>query len=128
MLGLGLASSLLQLFVHWELVGLASYLLIGFWFDRPAAAAAAKKAFIVTRFGDFAFLIAVLLIWTKTGLFDIAAINALALDHSQFRLDPADDHLCDFVLNREDIVEIAVIALGPYVVAGCSVDKLRSYA
>ena len=81
MLGLVLASSLLQLFVHWELVGLASYLLIGFWFDRPAAAVAAKKAFIVTRFGDFAFLIAVLLIWTKTGLFDIGAINALALDH-----------------------------------------------
>ena len=85
MLGLVLASSLLQLFVHWELVGLASYLLIGFWFHRPAAAAAAKKAFIVTRFGDFALLLAVLLIWTKTreldsgATFDIAEINELAL-------------------------------------------------
>ena len=79
MLGLVLASSLLQLFVHWELVGLASYLLIGHWYHRPAAAAAAKKAFIVTRFGDFALLLAVLLIWSKTGLFDIAAINELAL-------------------------------------------------
>ncbi len=79
MLGLVLASSLLQLFVHWELVGLASYLLIGFWFDRPSAAAAAKKAFIVTRFGDFAFLLAVILIWSKTGLLDIAAINELAV-------------------------------------------------
>ena len=79
MLGLVLASSLLQLFVHWELVGLASYLLIGFWFHRPAAAAAAKKAFIVTRFGDFAFLLAVLLIWGKTGTFDIHEINELAL-------------------------------------------------
>jgi NADH-quinone oxidoreductase subunit L len=78
MLGLVLASSLLQLFVHWELVGLSSYLLIGFWFDRPAAAAAAKKAFIVTRFGDLGFLVAVLLIGSKTGLFDIAAINGLA--------------------------------------------------
>ena len=79
MLGLVLSSSLIQLFVHWELVGLASYLLIGFWFHRPAAAAAAKKAFIVTRFGDFAFLLAVLLIWTKAGTFDIAEINELAL-------------------------------------------------
>jgi len=75
MLGLVLASSLLQLFIHWELVGLASYLLIGFWFDRPAAAAAAKKAFIVTRFGDFGFLLGVLLFWTQTGEFDIAILN-----------------------------------------------------
>ncbi len=78
MLGLVLASNLVQLFVHWELVGLCSYLLIGFWFDRPAAAAAAKKAFIVTRFGDLGFLLAVLLIGTKAGLFDIQAINELA--------------------------------------------------
>ncbi|MDA0366701.1 MAG: NADH-quinone oxidoreductase subunit L, partial [Chloroflexi bacterium] len=78
MLGLVMSSSLLQLFVHWELVGLTSYLLVGFWFDRPSAAAAAKKAFIVTRFGDFAFLVAVVLIWTKTGTFDIAEINELA--------------------------------------------------
>ncbi len=78
MLGLVLVSSLLQLFVHWELVGLSSYLLIGFWFDRPAAAAAAKKAFIVTRFGDLGLLLAVLLIGSKTGFFDIAAINDLA--------------------------------------------------
>lgn len=78
MLGLVMSSSLLQLFIHWELVGLTSYLLIGFWFHRPSAAAAAKKAFIVTRFGDFGFLIAVVLIWTKTGTFDIAEINELA--------------------------------------------------
>ena len=75
MLGLVLASSILQLFVYWELVGLSSYLLIGFWYDRPSAAAAAKKAFIVTRFGDFGFLLALLLIWSKTGDFDIATIN-----------------------------------------------------
>ena len=79
MLGLVLSSSILQLFIHWELVGLASYLLIGFWFDRPAAAAAAKKAFIVTRFGDFGFLLAVIAIWVNThGEFNIAAINELA--------------------------------------------------
>ncbi len=78
MLGLVMASSLLQLFIHWELVGLTSYLLIGFWFHRPSAAAAAKKAFIVTRFGDFGFMFAVVLIWVKTGTFDIAEINHLA--------------------------------------------------
>ncbi|MBI4306108.1 MAG: NADH-quinone oxidoreductase subunit L, partial [Chloroflexi bacterium] len=60
MLGLVLARSVIQLFVFWELVGLCSYLLIGFWFRRPAAAAAAKKAFLVTRLGDFGFLLAVL--------------------------------------------------------------------
>ena len=65
MLGLVMGSSLLQLFIHWELVGLTSYLLVGFWFHRPSAAAAAKKAFIVTRFGDFFFMIAVVLIWDE---------------------------------------------------------------
>jgi NADH-quinone oxidoreductase subunit L len=79
MLGLVLSSSILQLFIHWELVGLASYLLIGFWFDRPAAAAAAKKAFIVTRFGDFGFMLAVIAIWANTeGDFNIAHINEMA--------------------------------------------------
>ncbi|MGE3855943.1 MAG: NADH-quinone oxidoreductase subunit L [Dehalococcoidia bacterium] len=78
MLGLVMASSLLQLFIHWELVGLTSYLLIGFWFHRPSAAAAAKKAFIVTRFGDFGFMLAVVLIWVNTGTFDIEEINHLA--------------------------------------------------
>ncbi|MDR2676357.1 MAG: NADH-quinone oxidoreductase subunit L, partial [Opitutaceae bacterium] len=52
MLGLLVSNSLLLTFICWELVGLASYLLIGFWFTRPAAAAAAKKAFITTRIGD----------------------------------------------------------------------------
>ena len=75
MLGLVMSSSLLQLFVHWELVGLTSYLLIGFWFHKPSAAAAAKKAFIVTRFGDFGFMLAVVLIWSETHTFDIFEIN-----------------------------------------------------
>ena len=60
MLGLLVANSLLLLFVCWELVGLASYLLIGFWFQKPSAAAAAKKAFITTRIGDLGFLLGLL--------------------------------------------------------------------
>ena len=62
MLGLILFDSLLLVYVFWEMVGVSSYLLIGFWFHRPAAAAAAKKAFLVTRLGDIGFLLAILLI------------------------------------------------------------------
>ncbi|MCY4618789.1 MAG: NADH-quinone oxidoreductase subunit L [Chloroflexi bacterium] len=80
MLGLVLADNLLMLFAFWELVGLTSYLLIGYWFHRPAAAAAAKKAFLVTRLGDLGMLAALILIYSRTGTMDIAAINALA-DH-----------------------------------------------
>ena len=65
MLGLVLADNLFMLFIFWELVGLSSYLLIGFWFHKPSAASAAKKAFIVTRIGDLGLLAAILLIWTR---------------------------------------------------------------
>ena len=60
MLGVVIANSLLLLFMFWELVGLASYLLIGFWIERPSAAAAAKKAFITTRIGDMGFFLGML--------------------------------------------------------------------
>ncbi|HXG36192.1 MAG TPA: NADH-quinone oxidoreductase subunit L [Dehalococcoidia bacterium] len=79
MLGLVLASSLLQLFVFWELVGLSSYLLIGFWFQRDSARRAATKAFLVTRIGDLGLLSAILLVWTQTGELDIAGIQEAAL-------------------------------------------------
>ena len=78
MLGLILADNLLMLFVFWELVGLTSYLLIGFWFHRPAAAAAAKKAFLVTRLGDLGLLAAMILIWDRAGTLNIAEINEIA--------------------------------------------------
>ncbi len=67
MLILVLADSFGVLFVGWELVGLSSYLLISFWFERPSAAAAGKKAFIVNRIGDFGFLIALMLIFLSFG-------------------------------------------------------------
>jgi NADH-quinone oxidoreductase subunit L len=79
MLGLVMAGNMLQLFVFWEMVGLCSYLLIGFWFHKPSAAAAAKKAFIVTRIGDFGLLAAVLYIYAKTGTFDIVDIHEQAI-------------------------------------------------
>lgn len=68
MLGLVLANNFLQLFIAWELVGVCSYLLIGFWFHKPEAAAAAKKAFVVTRFGDLGFLVGILMIFGATGM------------------------------------------------------------
>jgi len=79
MLGLVLANNLLFMYVFWEMVGLCSYLLIGFWFHRPAAANAAKKAFIVTRLGDFGFLAAILLLFFNTGTLDIAQLHSLAI-------------------------------------------------
>jgi len=80
MLGLVLAGNLLMMFVFWELVGLCSYLLIGFWFHKPSAANAAKKAFIVTRLGDFGFLAAILLIFANTGTFDTAELKEMAMN------------------------------------------------
>jgi NADH-quinone oxidoreductase subunit L len=62
MLGLVISSNIVQTYIFWELVGICSYLLIGFWYRRPSAAAAAKKAFVVTRFGDLGFLAAVLVL------------------------------------------------------------------
>jgi len=67
MLGVVIANSLLLLFVFWELVGLASYLLIGFWIERPRAAAAAKKAFITTRIGDMGFFLGILWLYHRSG-------------------------------------------------------------
>src|SRR5215813_2934633 len=67
MLGIVLANNFIMLFMFWELVGFTSYVLIGHWFYRDAAADAANKAFITTRIGDFGFMIGILMIWTTTG-------------------------------------------------------------
>ena len=69
-----LSRNFLQLFIFWEGVGLCSYLLIGFWYRKPAAAAAAKKAFVVNRIGDFGFLIGIFLIWTTFGSLDFETV------------------------------------------------------
>jgi NADH-quinone oxidoreductase subunit L len=67
MLGLVIANNLLLLFMCWEVVGLASYLLIGFWYQKPSAAAAAKKAFITTRIGDIGLFLGLLWLYRETG-------------------------------------------------------------
>src|ERR1019366_4938933 len=73
MLGIVLANNFIELFIFWELVGVSSYLLIGFWFERPAAADAGKKAFITNRLGDFGFLLGILTVWAtfKSLRFDV---------------------------------------------------------
>ncbi len=75
MLGLVVATNLFQMYMCWELVGLSSYLLIGFYYDRPSAVAASKKAFIVTRFADLGFLIGILILSNITGTFDFTLLT-----------------------------------------------------
>lgn len=75
MLGIVLADNFLMLFICWELVGVSSYLLIGFWFERPAAADASKKAFLTNRLGDFGFLLGIILLWAAFGTLDFAELE-----------------------------------------------------
>ena len=70
MLGIVVATNFVQMFLFWELVGVSSYFLIGFWYERPAAAEAAKKAFFVNRIGDFGFMIGIILFWAIYGTVD----------------------------------------------------------
>jgi NADH-quinone oxidoreductase subunit L len=82
MLGLVIANSLLLLFMCWEIVGLTSYLLIGFWYYKPSAAAAAKKAFITTRIGDLAFLLGMIWLYSETGTLLLYDGGTGSLEHS----------------------------------------------
>jgi len=78
MLGLVLAPGFLQMFIFWELVGLCSYLLIGYWYERPAAARAAVKAFWITKLGDLGFIAGIVMLWAATGTFDFATLFEMA--------------------------------------------------
>ena len=76
MLGLVLSSNIFQIYIFWELVGVSSFLLIGFYYDRPSAVAAAKKAFIVTRFADLGFLIGILILSFYANTLDFTTLIA----------------------------------------------------
>ncbi len=76
MLGLVVATNIFQMYIFWELVGVSSYSLIGFYYTKPSAIAASKKAFIVTRFADLGFLIGILILSYYTGTFDFATLTA----------------------------------------------------
>ena len=75
MYGLVLATNLFQIYIFWELVGVSSFLLIGYYYTKPSAIAAAKKAFIVTRFADFGFLVGIFIIGFYTNTFDFQTLN-----------------------------------------------------
>lgn len=74
MIGIVVSNNFVQMFIFWELVGLSSYLLIGFWYSKAAAADAAKKAFLTNRIGDFGFLLGIIIIWTAVGSVDFGAV------------------------------------------------------
>lgn len=76
MLGLVVATNIFQLYIFWELVGISSYSLIGFYYTKPSAVAASQKAFIVTRFADMFFLIGILILSFYTGTFDFASLTS----------------------------------------------------
>jgi NADH-quinone oxidoreductase subunit L len=76
MLGIVISNNLMQIYIFWELVGLSSYLLIGFWYQKPEASDAAKKAFVVNRVGDFGFLIGILMLSFMAGTFDFEKVIA----------------------------------------------------
>ncbi len=82
MLGLVLSPSFIQMFIFWELVGLCSYLLIGYWYERPSAARAAVKAFWVTKLGDLGFIVGIVMLWAATGTFEFQALFAKAQEHA----------------------------------------------
>jgi len=75
MLGLVVADNLLMIFVFWELVGFSSYILIGHWREKPAAADAAKRAFLINRVGDIGFLIGLMILWGNAGTFDLHLLS-----------------------------------------------------
>ena len=82
MLGIVLANNFIMLFMFWELVGVSSYLLIGFWFEKPAAAEAGKKAFLVNRVADFGLILGILLLWTLSGATgQERTLNFVELEH-----------------------------------------------
>ena len=76
MLGIVLANNFIEMFIFWELVGVSSYLLIGFWFEKPSAADAAKKAFFTNRLGDFGFLLGILVVWTALGSLNFTQLQS----------------------------------------------------
>ena len=76
MLGIVLANNFLMMFIFWELVGVSSYLLIGFWFEKPSAGDAAKKAFVTNRLGDFGFLAGILMVWGLLGSLNFGVLQS----------------------------------------------------
>ena len=88
MLGLVVATNIFQMYIFWELVGASSYLLIGFYYTKPSAVSASKKAFIVTRFADLGFLIGILILSFYTGTFEFTDFTSSQVAANVFQIDP----------------------------------------
>jgi len=89
MLGLVMSSNIFQMYIFWELVGVSSFLLIGYYYDRPSAVAACKKAFIVTRFADLGFLIGILILSFYSGTLDFSTLILRLTTHGSGELQAA---------------------------------------
>ncbi len=89
MLGIVLANNFVMMFIFWELVGVSSYLLIGFWFEKPSAGDAAKKAFITNRLGDFGFLLGILMVWGLLGSLNFSVLQYCTRGESRRARQPA---------------------------------------
>jgi NADH-quinone oxidoreductase subunit L len=83
MIGIVVSNNFFQMFIFWELVGVCSYLLVGFWYQRPAAADAAKKAFLTNRLGDFGFLTGIVLVWSAAGSVGFTGIKEQLLKNPE---------------------------------------------
>jgi len=81
MLGIVLSNNLVMTFIFWELVGVSSYLLIGYWYEKPSAADACKKAFITNRLGDFGFILGIILVWSMAKSVDFDMVQAWIKSH-----------------------------------------------
>lgn len=135
MLGLVLAGNIFQVFIFWELVGISSYLLIGFYIERKSASTAANKAFIMNRVGDFGFLIGLMILWTWCGTFQFADVDHepglftmirgndgkidVSEDGSQVYLRDADGHRLEKSGKPSTIGYLLLIAAGCGIFAGC---------
>ena len=132
MLGLVLAGNIFQVFVFWEMVGVCSYLLIGFYVERRSASTAANKAFIMNRVGDFGFLIGLMVLWTWFGTFQFATHEVghtqrpglfdMLRDHEgRIEVDAAANvvHLNDPTGHHSQIPYTLLIVAGLGIFAGC---------
>jgi len=98
MLGIVLANNFLMIFIFWELVGASSYLLIGYYYDKPSAVEAGKKAFLTNRVADFGFLLGILLIWDYAGSFNFGEIEAAVRAGDLAGVDGAQLALASFLI------------------------------
>lgn len=108
MLGLVIAGNIFQVFIFWELVGICSYLLIGFYVERKSASTAANKAFIMNRVGDFGFLIGLMVIWTYFGTFNFVTVDETGqADGGLFHMVRGDDG--ELVIDEQDGVSTVLL-------------------